>query len=86
MKLENYAKKYGFDIENWNDELTEQQQEDGWERLAVFSPECDCEPVMTLMRSPRWPGYQVRNVWGDLRTGQMVSEKELKAWIKKQAA
>lgn len=86
MRLEGYAAKHNALICDWSDTWSPEAAERGWKCLAVFSNPEDCEPDMLLVQSPSWPNYQVRNMSTGIKTGTMLTEKQVKDWIKARAA
>lgn len=84
MHLATFARKRGFEIRDWSESWNSGAAERGWKCLAVFSDENDCEPDMLLIRSPRWDGYQVRDIASGIPSGKMLSEATVKNWMKQQ--
>lgn len=85
MKLETFAKRHNCNITDWFDMDNEEHKrmaKEGWLMLALWVGEEDSEPVAILVKSPNWPNYQWRNIWGDIASGTMLTEKELKGIIK----
>lgn len=85
MRLETYAAKHNALICDWSNTWSPEAAERGWKCLAVFSNPDDCEPDMLLVQSPSWPNYQVRNISTGIKNGTMLTEQQVKQWIKARA-
>lgn len=85
MRLETFAAKHNAEICDWSSTWNSQAAERGWQCLAVFTGDDDCEPDLLLVRSPQWPNYQVRNVASGIQSGTMLTEQQVKQWLKAQA-
>mgnify|MGYP001613790536 CR=1 FL=1 len=85
MRLEAYAERHNAVIEDFSQDWDAAAASRGWRCLAVFTQEDDCEPDMLLVQSPRWPNFQVRNIASGLSSGTMLTEREVKQWIKGRA-
>lgn len=86
MKLESYAAKHRAEVCDWSETWDKEAAERGWKCLAVFTNNDDCEPCMLLVKSPRWSNYQVRDIASGMQSGRMLTEKQVKQWIKARAA
>lgn len=84
MNLINYASKHKAEICDWSATWNADAAGRGWCCYAIFSDPDDCEPDMLLVKSPSWPHYQVRSIAADISSGTMLSEKQVKNWIKAQ--
>lgn len=86
MKLESYAAKHRAEVCDWSETWDMEAAARGWKCLAVFTNSDDCEPDMLLVKSPSWPNYQVRELSSGVPSGTMLTEKQVKQWIKAHAA
>lgn len=84
MKLEKFAVKHGLETSDYASVYPAAER--GWRYTAVFTDPDDAEPVMILVQAPTWPNYQVRNISSDLASGTMLTEQQVKQWIKSYAA
>lgn len=85
MQLVTYAARHKALISDWSDTWSPAAFKRGWQCLAVFMKPDDCEPDMLLIKSPHHPNYQVRNVSSELASGTMLTELQVKNWIKAKA-
>lgn len=85
MHLATYAAKYNAEVCDWSATVDKDAADRGWQFLAVFSDVDDCEPDMMLVKSPRWPGYQVRDIASGITSGTMLTEPQVKRWLKSRA-
>ncbi|WP_150306192.1 hypothetical protein [Pseudomonas saliphila] len=83
MKLETYAAKYGVSICDWSSVWNARLAKRGWRCLAVLGDEDHIEPDMLLIKSPDWDNYQVRDLFSGIPSGRMLTEFQIKEWIKK---
>lgn len=82
MKLSTYVQKHAGELFDWSDTLNGDAARRGWQCLALFSCADDCEPDFLLVKSPYWPSYQVRNITSELPSGSMLTETQIKQWVK----
>lgn len=86
MNLESYALRHKAEICDWSEKWDKDAVDRGWKCYAVFTEDNDSEPKMLLITSPDWPNFQVRNFSSDFSTGDMLTEKQVKAWIKSKSS
>lgn len=86
MNLDTFAARHRAAVCDWTDTWDIAAAERGWKYLAVFTNPDEMEPDMLLLKSPRWPNYQVRDIYSGIPSGTMLTEKQVKQWIKAKAA
>ncbi|MDU8350889.1 hypothetical protein RYA05_03155 [Pseudomonas syringae pv. actinidiae] len=85
MNLESYALRHKAEICDWSETWDKDAAARGWRCFALFTEDNDSEPKMLLINAPDSESFQVRNFSSGMATGEMLTERQVKAWIKSQS-
>lgn len=91
MKLATFVAKQGWETEDYTDiTIDANAAQRGWSAIAYYQPianqsvyeSTEDEPVFILVKSADWQNYQVRNVYSPFASGTMLTEQQVREFIK----
>ena len=84
MKVTTYlAKYYDVYVRDYADvKAVKEEAVEGEEHIELYDDPDDCEPIGWLVRIPKRATYEWRNIYGDIATGTMMTETEVKQHAK----
>ena len=84
MKVQTYlAKFYDVYVRDYDDvKAVNDEAQEGQMNIELYDTPDDCEPIGWFVKLPKVATYEWRNIYGNVETGTIFTEAEVKAAAK----